>query len=148
MKVEPYQFGTKKGKKVDVPLRKEIQTVKKPALVIRPVQGQMPDSKEEFYFALALERLELKFIFQFEIFDGRERRGGQVVDFLVYTAPLPTPVYINGEYWHRDRDKDEYKIARAKMYFKGNAQDPVVIWAKDLQDIDMAYATAKRELKQ
>lgn len=147
-KVSVYQFGTKKGKKVNVPLRKEIQTVKKPEIVIRPIQGQMPGSKEEFYFALALEKMELKFIYQYEIFDGRQRRGGQVVDFLVYTAPMPTPVYIQGEYWHRDRDKDQYKIARARMYFKGNAMPPIEIWGKDLQDPEMAYMTAKRELKQ
>ena len=147
-KTAPYKFGTKRGKKIDVPIRKTITAVKKKKPEIYPVQGQMPDSKEEFYFALALEKLELKFIYQYEIFDGRQRAGGQIIDFFVFTPPLPTPVYIQGEYWHRDKDKDQYKIARARMYFKGNAMPPLEIWAKDLQDIDMAYATAKRELKQ
>jgi len=148
MSIKTYQFGKKAGKKVSVPLRKTFEVVKKPEIKIRPIQGQMPGSKEEFYFALALEKLELKFIYQFEIYDGRQRAGGQVIDFLVYTAPMPTPVYIQGEYWHRDKDLDQYKIARARMYFKGNAMPPIEIWGKDLQTPEMAYATAKRELKQ
>jgi hypothetical protein len=146
MSIKTYQFGKKAGKKVSVTLRKTFEVVKKPELVIRPIQGQMPGSKEEFWFALALEKMELKFIYQYEIYDGRQRAGGQVIDFLVYTTPLPTPVYIQGEYWHRDKDKDQYKIARARMYFKGNAMPPIEVWGKDLQTPEMALATAKRVL--
>ena len=73
---------------------------------------------------------------------------GQVIDFFAYTVPLPTPIYVQGEYWHRNRGKDEYKLARAKMYFKGNAADPVELWGMDLQTPEMAYQTVKRELKQ
>ena len=39
----------------------------------RIVQGQVVDSKEEWYFAQALDKLEVQFIYQFQVFGGRDR---------------------------------------------------------------------------
>ena len=41
----------------------------------KPVQGQMPDSKEEYWCALALYRLKLDFVFQKRVMGGRSGRG-------------------------------------------------------------------------
>jgi hypothetical protein len=141
-----YLFKGTTGNKVKVNFKKTVATLKED-ITIQLVKGQVPDSKEEFYVSLALEQFELDYLYQYEIFDGRERKGGQVLDFLVFTTPLMTPLLVMGEYWHRNKDQEAYRIARIRTYFKGSAFDPVLLWTKDLATVDMAYETVKRELK-
>jgi len=69
---------------------------------IPDIQGKSPDSWNEYYVALALEKLELPYIYQFEIFGGH-LRGGVILDFLVLTHPLSTPIFVNGLYWHKGK---------------------------------------------
>ena len=47
---------------------------------------------------------------QQEKFGGRAWRGGQVVDFVVYT-PLPIAILCQGNYWHDDPDREFNRIA-------------------------------------
>lgn len=57
------------------------------------------------------------FEFQKPVFGGRLRRGGQVIDFVVYN-PRATAVFVNGEYWHSgllgaDEQFNQERIRRA-----------------------------------
>lgn len=72
------------------------------------IQGEPVDSKEEARAAVATMALGWEIDFHYTIFGGREFRGGQVIDIVAYTVPKPTPVFVNGLYWHNMRgDADE-----------------------------------------
>jgi hypothetical protein len=112
--------------------------------VIGIVQGIMPDSKNEWYVALALDKLNIEYIFQYSLFGGTAFRGGQVVDFVVYN-PNAIPVFIQGEYWHdkKSETEDILKQAAAEAHFKTK---PVLLMGEDTDEKDKAYATVRREL--
>ncbi len=109
MTTKVYLYGKKRSKKITLK-NKPIEDVQfkepKDEEIIQPVQGQIPSSKEEYWVALALERLGIAFIYQYSISGGRSVRGGQVIDFLAYTVPLPTPIFVQGEYWHGGTKSD------------------------------------------
>lgn len=116
----------------------------------KPVQGIMPDSKEEYWCALALYRLKLDFVFQKHVMGGRSGRGGQVVDFWVYTAPHATPVYIQGDYWHYANGRgydSKLKIAKLKSYYGTSIMEPVEIMTSTTPTPDAMYQVVRRELR-
>jgi hypothetical protein len=79
------------------------------------IQGKWCDSKEEYWVALALDKLKLRYRFQVPIFGGTFRRGGLVIDFVVWN-PLPIAVQVHGEYWHPDSmGSDVERIAEGKI---------------------------------
>jgi len=146
-----FQFGKKKGKKI--PLQnKPVEDVvfKQPddEEAIQPVQGITPGSKEEYWVALALYRLGINFYYQYDISGGRSFRGGQVVDFLALTVPLPTPIFVQGKYWHGGTKsaESEFKVAQAERYFAGEAQPVVEIWDYEIPDKETTYQVIKRKL--
>ena len=114
------------------------------------IQGTQAKSKEEWRVALALGKLQIAFEYQYQIFGGYGIRGGQIIDFLAYTVPLITPIYVLGEYWHKTRQSEgELKLLmeQVKMYFNGQANDPVGIWDYDLQTAEQAFQTVRKELR-
>ena len=117
---------------------------------VQRVQNIMPDSKEEYWVALALYKMHIDFVFQYQLFGGRKYKGGQVVDFWVYTMPLPTPILVQGWYVH---DSTAEKTAQTKlnlMYLEtrlaGKAMKPVEIIDTEIPTPDDAYIVVKRKL--
>ena len=114
---------------------------KEPEVVVQPIQGKMPNSKEEYYVALALYRLGHSFIYQYQVFGGRAIRGGQVLDFLVTTTvPLSTIIQVYGKYWHSGEmgSEDAFNLVALEHEFAGQAEI-LVLWAKDVPTINDAY---------
>lgn len=145
-KTKAFQFGKKRLPKGEIKASPYPKPEKQAELPIREVQGKMPDSRQEYYVALALDRLQLPYTFQYSIDGGTRIRGGQVLDFLVHTRPLATVLEIYGSYWHEDEATiaDALQEQRVKDYFGGSIQYKV-IWEQDLQTPDEAYATVRRE---
>lgn len=145
-----YLFGKKRVRKIpikDKPV--EDVLVKSPEDdIIEPVDGITPGSKEEYWVALALKRLGIEFIYQYSIAGGRSVRGGQVIDFYIYTSPLPTPLFVQGEYWHGGTKSAEsqFKVLEAQRYFGSEAQPPVQIWDYEIPDKETTYHVVKRKL--
>lgn len=108
----------------------------------------MPQSKEEYYVALALYRLKLDFEFQKSIGGGTSVRGGQVVDFWVFTFPFTTPVFIQGGYWHNraKQAEDDIKQQAIQQMYKGHIAENLLIPAEDITDPDTAYSILRRKL--
>lgn len=106
------------------------------------LRGIKPDSKEEWWFGKALMTLQKEFDYQVSLGGGRARSGGQILDFLVHTVPLYTPVFIQGKYWHSGKygTSDEYKIARCQTLLKIqwgiNAAYPEQIWSQFMKSED------------
>jgi len=105
--------------------------------VIGLVQGMTPGSKNEWYVALALDKLKIDYIYQYMLSGGRGVRGGQVIDFVVYN-PAATPVYVQGEYWHNQKTESEdiLKQADAENYFK---TPPILLWGDETDTKEKAY---------
>ena len=117
---------------------------------VQRVQGIMPDSKEEYWVALALYKLKIDFIFQYQLFGGRKYKGGQVVDFWVLTQPLPTPVFVQGWYFHYATAERAAQSKLNLMYLEsslnGKAMKPVEILDIEIPTPDDAYMVVKRKL--
>lgn len=97
-----------------------IQEVKQPEDEIGVVQGRIPASKNEWFVAQALDRLNLSYIYQYGINGGSGIRGGVVLDFLVTIPPSPYAVFVGaGGYWHSKKQENEDRIdhAVAEHYF-------------------------------
>lgn len=117
---------------------------------VQKVQNIMPDSKEEYWVALALYRLHLDFVFQYQLFGGRKYKGGQVIDFWVYTVPLPTPIFVQGWYFHYATAEKAAQSRLNLMYLearlRGKAMKPVELLDIDMPTPEDAYILAKRKL--
>jgi hypothetical protein len=114
----------------------------------QPIQGITPGSVQEWRVARALDRLKLEYDYQKGIGGGRRVRGGQVVDFWVYTAPYPTPIFVQGEYWHNRKTEmaDTLKFERVQRIYKGQVMPNVILRESDLETMDAAYQTVRRRL--
>jgi hypothetical protein len=107
------------------------------------LNGYPVGSKEEARVGVALSAIGWSYRYQVPIFGGREFRGGQVIDFVVETVPKPTPLFVNGVYWHITRgDADKELLERwvdAKMgayWMKAK-----VVWDYQLRTVADALAT-------
>ena len=117
---------------------------------VQRVQGIMPDSKEEYWVALALYKRKIDFVFQYQLFGGRKYKGGQVVDFWVLTQPLPTPIFVQGWYFHYSTAERAAQSKLNLMYLEsalnGKAMKPVEILDIEIPTPDDAYMVVKRKL--
>ena len=139
------------GRKPILRLPEKIPNDSKPPLPeVQRVQNIMPDSKEEYWVALALYKLHIDFVFQYQLFGGRKYKGGQVVDFWVYTMPLPTPILVQGWYFHYSTAEKTSQTKLNLMYLEsrlnGKAMKPVEIIDTEIPTPDDAYIVVKRKL--
>jgi hypothetical protein len=112
------------------------------------LQGKPIGSVHEWRFALALMYYKLEFMYQLDINGGRTRRGGQVLDFMVLTRPLYTPVHIVGLYWHDQSNKLDDELRRYSLMdqYRGQIREPVYVYDTDIPNLDAAYQIVKKEM--
>jgi hypothetical protein len=98
------------------------------------VQGKSA-SDIELRVAISLDKFNWKYIFQYPVMGGRQLKGGTVIDFLVSTAPLQTPLYVMGEYFHGtlQAERDRLTMLLLSANFHGIYNQPVVLLGADLQ---------------
>jgi len=108
------------------------------------IQGMMPDSKEEYWASQALYKYKIPFEFQFQIFGGTSRRGGLIVDFLVWN-PMRTPFLVHGSYWHRNEmdGGDKTNLIAIEQHFKKEA---IIMWGEDSQTKDDVFAFVRKNV--
>ena len=118
-----------------------------PAETVGLIQGQEAGSTEEWRVAQALTRLKMPFQYQFEIFDASVR-GGLILDFLVMTDPLSTPLEVDGEHWHSGERGSDDKMRHVilEQYFEGKAQPLVILYGQDLATQELADSSVRREI--
>lgn len=145
-----FQFGKKRAAKIKVNPRPKEKAMKKdtgePAVADMFIQGKKA-SAPEWRTGKALDKLGLKYKFQYSILGGRNP-GGQILDYYIYTVPLPTPLNVQGEYWHRlaRNYNDGLKKAQTNELFGNSAMPLVLVWERDLGSVDQAYQTMKQLL--
>ena len=101
----------------------------------------------EWRVAVALEKLHLHYIFHYIPGAGTVQRGDIILDFLVLTDPLSTPLDLRGDYWHQPQQRLEDDLFLELALSRGRYAKPVIIYGAELQSVEQAYATVKRELR-
>jgi hypothetical protein len=142
-----FQFKTSRARKIETQpftLPKVLAEQEPPPGLI---QGQQAGSVQEWRTALALNRMKLDYDYQYSIEGGRTA-GGQVIDFLVDTVPMRTPLLVQGDYYHSNSMDPArlYKIAEIERVFRGQINKPVEVWEHELTSMEQAYQTVKERL--
>jgi hypothetical protein len=106
------------------------------------INGQSAGSTYEWNVARALRALGWRFGYQVPVLGGRQVRGGQVLDFYVYTVPLKTAVVVNGDYWHQTDEEFQTNELMAALLREGKSVNPspVVLWSEQSATFEAAYA--------
>ena len=106
------------------------------------IYGVPAKNEQEFFVARALWKLGHSFRYQVPMLQMPGVRGGQVIDFVVDTPPLPTPILYHGDFWHYGTmaAEDYYNLVTLTHALRGFMTTPVVIWGKDVSTYDAIYA--------
>ena len=116
-----------------------------PKLGYMTVRGKHASSYE-YNVGAALDYYKLEFLFQVDYWGGRRFRGGIVVDFLVFTKPLPTPIWVQGEYWHSGSRAAIDRLQMAIVEQMGNTARPLAWYGEDCATYELALHTVRKEL--
>ena len=110
--------------------------------------GKAIGSVEEWRWILASMYYKVEFEYQVPIAGGRDMAGGLVLDFMMYTKPLWTPVSIKGRYWHTGRTEFEDMLRESKVAetYKGHATPVVSIYTDELPDLDATKEVFRRTI--
>ena len=111
------------------------------------IQDRKVDSENEWNVGLALQRLGYEFDYQHYL-GGRGVRGSVIVDFLVYTNPLPVPLFVHGEYWHTGTKamEDQLQMQYIESRMRGTWDTPVIIWGNQCETEEDALAIVREKL--
>lgn|GEM_PF-7027327 len=125
-----------------VPFAKAAPLVKELPEVMM-IRGQQAGSKEEYFVAQGLNKLGMKYSYQVPVMGGRNVRGGQVLDFLVYTPGKYTIVDVRGTYWHTGAREDSLDILRVTRRYGWLL---LVAWDTDVPDEATALSFLRTHL--
>ena len=115
------------------------------------IQGMRARSTE-YRVYLALLRMGYRpdaIRFQVGFNGGRNFAGGFVVDFIVRTYPLPTPIWVHGDYWHSSGSQilvDFRQTQKLQEITMGTLAKPVIIWGNEILTEDYAFFTVMDRL--
>lgn len=111
------------------------------------VHGIKVDSINEYYVALALDAMKLDYAYQYFL-GGVGIRGSQIIDFLVYTNPKPTPLFVHGAYWHTATYSQETALKEADLNarMRGTWADAVIIYEHECETEEDAARTVRQKL--
>lgn len=110
--------------------------------------GSVIGSAEEWRWILASLHYKVEFEYQVSIAGGSNISGGLVLDFMMYTKPLWTPVSIKGRYWHSGYTEflDTIREAKVAEEYKGRVLPLVSIYSDELPDLETAKAVFREKI--
>lgn len=143
-----FQFGKKRTARPAIkprPIERTAAETNEPPVAEMFLQGKKATAPE-WRVGMALNRRGIKYDFQKPLLGGRVS-GGVVLDFFIYTVPLPTPLNVNGDYWHRlaKSYSDNLKESRTNEALGHAANLMVVVWESDIPSIDAAYIELEKK---
>lgn len=89
--------------------RPKTKKLEKPLTQMGLIHGRKPESSYEWNIAVALDKYGWAFFYQLSVLGGAEVRGGQRLDFLVFTRPFATALAVDAGYWHRNPQAEQLK---------------------------------------
>jgi hypothetical protein len=122
-------------------------TVEKEPEAIGLIYGVVPDSKNEWWIALALWRLGWEFEYQVPLLGGSSA-GGTMVDFVIPTYPRKTPLYYDGSHWHPPggSDRDRWVRERLMQRYRRELNPVVVLYGEDVSNVETAFASVEKAI--
>ena len=111
------------------------------------IHGQTAASVNEYNVAMALEHFDLDYEYQY--FFGLARiKGFQIIDFLVKTDPKPTPLNVQGTYWHTGRyaREEQIKVLALNSRMRRIWAEMVHIWENECETIEDAMEAVGKKL--
>lgn len=107
----------------------------------------MKATKNEYNVALALDKLDFEYKFQMAT-ASKGQTGTVILDFLVETDPLPTPLWVHGEHWHMGdrRARDLRAQQTVDEFLGGGALAPVELWGDETETETLALNAVRRAL--
>jgi len=105
------------------------------------IQGQIPDSKQEWWISKALNRIGIPYTYQYPVNGGRTR-GGYMIDFVVNTVPLATMIEPVGNHWHTGElgADDKKRQADIELAMQDMCRTPILLlWIPDLLDEETVF---------
>lgn len=111
------------------------------------IRGIKAGSKDEYWVYLALLKIEEKtgwtWEYQKGVFGGRERQGGNVIDFLIHTPGMWTILDPMGRPWHTGSREDRYQMERVARRKNWN----LIAWFTDQTPTrESVYSFLRNEL--
>jgi len=96
------------------------------------IQGKTPDSIEEYWVAQSLYKERIPFMYQYQLMGGKSRRGGIILDFLVFN-PMGIPLPVHGKYWHMGEldGGDKTALIVIADFFNIGIENIPILWAGD-----------------
>jgi hypothetical protein len=140
--IKPIVFKETKQRrtKVETPQRARPAKRKPPKNPREEIRGIPVGSSYEANVADALDALGWDYWYQYEAGGGRRLRGGMVVDFIIWTRPAATPLWVNGRYWHAQRrETDKLQQARLKGLVGFPTTDALEMFDEDAETYEDAY---------
>ena len=112
------------------------------------VRGIVVDSINEKNVALALDKLGFDYAYQYFYRGGSGVRGGQIIDFLVYTVPKFSPLFVHGEYWHTAKYAQETALKEADLNarMRGTWAEAVIIYEYECETEEDAMKAVREKL--
>ena len=101
------------------------------------------DSQNEYFFAIALQRERIPFIYQYAVKGGHMLPGGAVLDFMCFN-PFRIGVEIVGAYWHRNTSRDRFRYAIIESFLGRPIQD---ISEEESATVDAAVMAVRKYLE-
>jgi hypothetical protein len=141
-----YKFPT--PRRSSKPKLEKAEPDKKPEEAIGLIQGQVPDSIQEWWVAKGLNRIGISYDYQYPV-NGGSQRGGYKVDFVVHTVPLATMIEPIGNHWHTGElgADDRKRQADVETAMRDLCRTPIVnLWIPDLLDEETVYQKLRNEL--
>lgn len=134
-----------RSSRIDIPVPKVSFTKidNEPALEMMMVHGRMAGSKYEWRVSQALDNMKVRYNYQYIIMGGAERRGGQIIDFLLDT-PRPIILDVKGRYWHTGVHEDlmqSYELERLMPW-----ADYLAMWDEQCETVQTAEAFLRQHV--
>ena len=107
------------------------------------IQNKRPDSKEEVWVAMALGKLDIPFIYQYDLFGTAQLRGGIVIDFLIL-RPFAMALEVQGEHWHTGELGADDRLRKAIIEAEGIPVE--YLWTVDLLNAETTYTEVRKLL--
>jgi hypothetical protein len=120
-----------------------------PTVQMGLIQGRTPKSHNEWFTWLALNSLGHKAIYQYAVYGNRGVKGEAYIDFLVVTTvPLPTPLEVNGVYWHSGQlgARDRLRNININNEHRGQWLPIKYIWGPESETEELARATLLQKI--
>ena len=114
------------------------------------INGKAARSSEEARVAMALDKMGLRYIYQYPVFTGY-LRGGYYIDFVIDYPPRVIPLEVQSERWHtgafRGAFADDERLREAIIEEMFNEQLRY-IWGDEAETIEMTYQSVRRVLNE